>query len=256
MLKKEFRKFRNFVFDLDGTVWYWDELIPGVKETIEHLQKEGREIYFVTNNSMLSPEGFLKKLKGFGLKTDIFHITSSPEMVLEYLKKKGAKKIFCMSLKETRDYFKRNGLEISEEPDCVVVNYNEEGEEKIKKAAEFVSKGIPFITNATGKLWVLSGKKLPGTGVFVEKVEKLSGMKVEVVGKPSDFSVSYVRNKYSLNPEETVMFGDSLNSDIKFARKLGWAFAFVLTGEYTGEDLEKIEEKPDFVLESVKDALE
>ena len=255
MLKKEFQKFKKFVFDLDGTVWYWDELVPGAKEVIETLQEDGKEVFFLTNNSMLSPEGFFRKLEEFGLKTDVFHIISSSEIILNYLREKKANKIFCMSLKETEDYFKNNGLEISEDPDYVVVIYNREGDMKIMKAAELVSRGVPFITNATGKVWVLKDKRLPGTGIFVEKVENLSGGKVEVVGKPSDFSVLYTKNKYSLNPEETIMFGDSLNSDRNFARKSGWKFGFVLTGEYTKSDSEKLNdnEKPDFILDSVKD---
>ena len=147
------------------------------------------------------------------------------------------------------------GFEFSESPDCVVIIYNEEKEEKIRKAAELMASGTPAITNATGKKWVLKDKVLPGTGVFVEKVESLSGKKVEVVGKPSDFSVNYVKEKYGLVPEETVFFGDSLNSDRIFAGKLGWSFVFVLSGEYNIVDLNKVpeSEKPYVVLNSAKE---
>ncbi|UCG95171.1 MAG: HAD hydrolase-like protein [archaeon] len=117
-----------------------------------------------------------------------------------------------------------------------------------------VSRGVPAVTNGRGKVWALKDKRLPGTGVYVEKVENMSGRRVEVAGKPSDFSVGYVKSKFKLNPKETVFFGDSLNSDMKFARKLGWAFAFALTGEYGREDLEKVE-KPDFVLENLREIL-
>ncbi len=255
MLRKEFQKFKNFVFDLDGTIWYWSELIPGVKEVISVIREAGKEIFFVTNNSMLSPDGFVKKLNEFGLSTDLSHLTCSNEIILTYLQQRGAKRIFSLSLKDADSYFTKNGMELSEDPDYVVIIYNEESEDKLKKAAELMTRGVPAVTNATGKKWVLKDKILPGTGVFVEKVEKLSGKKVEVVGKPSDFSVDYVRKKCNLKPEETVFFGDSLNSDRIFARKLGWSFAFVLTGEYSKEDLEKIPrtEQPDFVLNNLKE---
>ena len=256
MLRKEFGQFKNFVFDIDGTIWYWDELIEGAKEAIEALRAEGKEVFFVTNNSMLSPEGFVKKLKSLGIETDKFHVTCSNEMIVTYLKENGVKRIFCLALEEAKKYFKESGFEFSESaPECVVIIYNEESEEKLRKAAELMREGVPAITNATGKKWVLKGKVLPGTGVFVEKVEKLSGKKVEIVGKPSDFSVAYVKNKYNLNPSETIFFGDSLNSDRLFAKKLGWRFAFVLTGEYTMEDLAALPEndRPEFVIDSVKE---
>lgn len=250
-----FSSFKNFVFDLDGTVWYWDQLVPGVKETMEALREEGKGIYFVTNNSMLSPGGFVRRLENLGLKTDPGRVVCSPEIILQYLRKAGAKRIYCLSLKETLEYFLEEGLETGDDPDYVLIIYNKGDEGMLEKAAEFMSGGVPAITNGRGKVWALKDRRLPGTGVYVEKVEKLSDRMVEVVGKPSDFSVDYTRKKFNLNPGETIFFGDSLNSDFKFARKLGWAFAFVLTGEYNRVDLKNFE-KPDFVLESMADILE
>ncbi len=245
--------FRNFVFDLDGTVWYWDRLVPGAREFLDKLHKEGKQVYFVTNNSMLSPSGFVSKLESLGIITEEFRLTCSLELILQYLRQEGARKIFCVSKKEAKEYFVREGMELSEEPDYVVVVYNDE-QERLEKAAKLVSRGTPFITNATGMKWPLGGRTLPGVGVFVKKVEELSGAKAEVIGKPSDFSVSYVKNKYGLEPGETIFFGDSLKSDLEFAKKLGWAFAFVATGEYTKEDLKKLAgKKPDFVLEKLGD---
>lgn len=257
MLKSEFQRFNNFVFDLDGTVWYWDQLVPGASETIEYLQKEGKNIFFVTNNSMLSPEGFVFKLKELGIETDIFHVTCTIELILRYLKDKGAKKVYCLSKPDSRRYLEENGLEISEEPECVIVTYHDEPENNVSKAAE-LAKSVPLITNATGRFWALKDRKLPGVGVFVERVESLSGRNAEIIGKPSDFSVSYVKEKYGLNPEETIFFGDSLNSDRLFARKSGWTFAFVTTGEYIREDSDKLgqEDKPDFVLGCLKEIME
>ncbi|UCG95172.1 MAG: hypothetical protein JSV92_03965 [archaeon] len=91
MLREEFSGFKNFVFDLDGTVWYWDQLVPGAKEALETAAAEGKEIYFVTNNSMLSPEGFVRKLEKLGVKTETSRLVCSPEIIVHYLKEKNAK---------------------------------------------------------------------------------------------------------------------------------------------------------------------
>lgn len=254
MLKSEFQKFHNFVFDLDGTVWYWDELVPGVKEAMEALRTAGKEIYFLTNNSMLSPQGFVERLGMLGIKTDVSRIICPADFIATYLREKGAKRIFTISLDAMDDYLKEKGFLISGEPDYVVLTFSRDREPLESRAVEFISKGVPAITNATGKKWVLRDRVLIGTGVIVEKIEKLSGRKIELVGKPSDFSVNYVKKNYDFKPEETIYIGDSLNSDMKFARKSGWSFAFVLTGEYARRDLEKWE-KPDFVLENPGDML-
>ncbi len=255
MLKEEYKKFKNFVFDLDGTVWYWDELVQGAKEGIDFLRDNGKEVYFLTNNSMLFPSGFKERLDMLGIDTEISRIICPADFIVSYLREKGAKKVFSVSLDTMETYIKKNGFEISDDPDYVVVTFSSSDEPKVDIAAKIMKKGIPAITNATGKKWVLKGKVLPGTGVIVEKIENLSGSKIEVVGKPSDFAVRYVKDNFNFKPDETIYFGDSLNSDMLFARKSGWSFCFVLTGEYKMEDLDDIEEKPDFIINNIKEIL-
>ena len=256
MLKKDFQDFKNFVFDLDGTFWYWDELTPGAKELFEFLVKEGKGVYFVSNNSMLAPHHYDEKLKELGVEVDERMVTCSVEVIVEYLKTKGIRKIFCLSRPEVTDFFSKSGFEITEDAECVVVTYHDIEEGEIKKASEIALRGVPVITNARGKVWALKGRNLPGVGVIVEKVEKMSGKKARTVAKPSEFLAGYIDKKYSLDPEKTVFFGDSLNSDLVFARMMGWKFAFVLTGHYTREDMDKREDKPDYVLETLEEVLE
>jgi len=255
MLKKEFQKFKNFVFDLDGTFWYWDELTPGARELYELLRKEGKEVYFVSNNSMLPPHEYDEKLKELGVDVEPERITCSVEIIAKYLKENKMKKIFCLSRPEVRDFFAESGFEITEDADCVVVTYHDIEDGEVRKAAEIARGGVPIITNAKGMVWALKDRQLPGVGVIVKKVEDLSGKKAKMVAKPSQCLAKDIDKKYSMEAEETVFFGDSLNSDLKFADLMGWKFAFVLTGHYTMEDLKKRNEEPDFVLKDLGEVI-
>ncbi len=44
----------TFVFDLDGTVWYWTRLDAGVSRTISRLRMLGKTVLYVTNNTIAS----------------------------------------------------------------------------------------------------------------------------------------------------------------------------------------------------------
>ena len=38
------------LFDLDGTIYYGSKIIDGANETIDYFRKNGKKIYFTTNN--------------------------------------------------------------------------------------------------------------------------------------------------------------------------------------------------------------
>jgi len=259
MLRKEFQKYENFVFDLDGTVWYWSKLVPGVKETIEHLKRIGKKIFYLTNNSVYGPDGFAKKLQELGLETDVYNVTCASEFFLFYLKREGFTKVFVLGEKGLKNFLERNGVKITKDnPKCVLIAQEKiENKENEKIAVDLISKGIPAIGAACGKFWVMGDKVKTGVGAVIERLEKITGKKIKIIGKPSQISIDYVKQKYNFNSKETIFFGDELNSDIVFANKSGWDSAFVLTGRDNSEQVEEMkEEKPDFILANLKEILE
>ena len=80
-----FEKYKCFVFDLDGTIWWWSELCPGAKEVVDTLRDEGKEVYFLTNNSMLSPQGFVERLGKLGIKTEVDKIICPADFIATFL---------------------------------------------------------------------------------------------------------------------------------------------------------------------------
>ena len=90
------QKHSAFVFDLDGTLWKGTDLVPGASEVLEllryqvgsgstreprtphrshampcHHLLQGKKVYFVTNNSTLSRQEFLRKCQALGLKASL-----------------------------------------------------------------------------------------------------------------------------------------------------------------------------------------
>lgn len=57
-----------FVLPLqDGVVYHENKLIPGAKELVSWLQREGKEFLFLTNSSDKTPKDLKYKLSSFGI---------------------------------------------------------------------------------------------------------------------------------------------------------------------------------------------
>jgi len=67
--------------------------------------------------------------------------------------------------------------------------------------------------------------------------------------------VNVLLNKFNLNKEDAIMFGDRIYTDMKMAENAEISSALMLTGEATREDVEKSEIKPDYIFENMKEVL-
>ena len=50
----------GYIFDLDGTIYIDNEIIPGVAEAIKGLKDRGDKVIFLTNKSIASREDYVK----------------------------------------------------------------------------------------------------------------------------------------------------------------------------------------------------
>lgn len=58
----------TFLLDCDGVIYHGAHVVPGVKETLQHLRKLGKKIIFVTNNAAKSRPQYLKTFEKLGIE--------------------------------------------------------------------------------------------------------------------------------------------------------------------------------------------
>src|SRR5258708_18896857 len=61
------KDFHAYLLDLDGVVWRGDQLLPGVRDFVHLLDITGRQVLFVSNNSVATPNEVAEKLAGLGV---------------------------------------------------------------------------------------------------------------------------------------------------------------------------------------------
>lgn len=102
----------------------------------------------------------------------------------------------------------------------------------------------------------VEGGEIPDCAAMIGAVEGATGKKVEViVGKPSDIMIQVAGEAMDLNPQDCLLVGDRLETDMVMGKKAGMATALVLTGVTTRKALWQSPLQPDYIWESVAEII-
>jgi ribonucleotide monophosphatase NagD (HAD superfamily) len=77
--------FDAFVFDLDGTVYLGDVLLPGARPVIDALRDRGKVVRFITNNPTKDPFEYANKLTRLGIPTSADHVVNTVSTMARWL---------------------------------------------------------------------------------------------------------------------------------------------------------------------------
>lgn len=246
----------TFIFDLDGTVWEWNRLKEGVKETIETLERNDKTIHYLTNNALLRREQYAKKLRDLGLPATTENVISASYIAAKALDAEDVRSVFVVGEEGLRDELEEVGITHSEEAEDVLVTVDRNFSYwKMAKAADILREGGTLWTTTVDNYWWAGDRYLPGTNALVTSVKLASDVDEAIIlGKPSEYAMDVVRNEWSMLPDNTVMIGDNIHSDIVFGNRMGFMTALVLGGATTQDDLRNVDgfEKPNIVFRSFK----
>jgi len=148
-----------------------------------------------------------------------------------------------------------NGYSIVDhDPDYVVVGEGRTATfEMFETAVQMVLAGAKLIaTNLDPNCPTSSGVR-PGCGAMVALLEAATKVKAFSVGKPSPVMMRMARKELGLATSETVMIGDTMETDIVGGVQMGYRTVLVLSGGTKREDLKHHAFQPDLVVDSVAD---
>lgn len=255
--------FKGFIFDLDGTVYLSDRLISGADRVIRNLRQAGKKVVFLSNKPLQTREDYATKLTHLGIPTQPDEVINSTFVMVHYLKKHAPEaKLFVVGELPFIEELKRAGFKITEEPeevDYVIAAFDRTFDyRKLNIAFQAIKKfGAHFIATNPDRTCPVEGGEIPDCAGMIAAIEAVTEKKVEViVGKPSPIMVETVLDVLGLNPEDCILIGDRLETDIRMGKEAGIATGIVLTGVTREEDLRKIKHtpgQPDFVFQSIAD---
>ena len=219
----------GFVFDLDGCVWNGNVLNPGAGETLAALDRAGRRLAFVSNNSRATGADLRERLHALGV-TVAQHALSPLEIIGEVITERWSRsRVLVMGAREMEDAIAGAGHAIVDFKDwraATVVAVGNDFDltfERLTMAARAAAATGRLVTpNVDPRLPVEGGEFLPGCGAIVNAVAVAAGgVEPVVVGKPEPPLFRMALERLGLPPSRVAMVGDSLGADILGARGVG-----------------------------------
>lgn len=239
---------------MDGVIYSGTRLIPGAANFITRLRNNWIPYRFLTNNSQRARRDVALKLRRLGIQAepeDVFTCAMATARFLASQKRGGT--AYVIGENGLANALHVNGYTIvDDDADYVVVG---EGRtltfEMIERGVRLVERGARLIaTNLDPSCPTESGIR-PGCGAIVAMIEKATGVKAFSVGKPSPVMMRAARKEMGLSSEQTVMVGDTMETDILGAVQLGYRSVLVLSGGTKREDLSRFAYQPDIVVENI-----
>lgn len=251
-----------YIFDLDGTIYLGDELLPGAARMIEELRSQGIPTRFLSNNPTKDPQEYAAKLTALGIPTDVADIANTVVTTTRWLTENHPDAVlFCIGEEPLQRALRNAGFRLSEDPaeiDIVIASYDRGFDyRKLQIAFDAIwyhKRAILIQTNPDRFCPFPGGRGEPDCAAMTAAIEAATGVKCEVsLGKPSPLMLHEAMAGLDVDVRNSVMIGDRLQTDIAMALDNDMLSALVLTGEATAEDAAALapEEQPTYVLDRV-----
>lgn len=250
--------YRGAVIDLDGTIYRGTEALPGAREAITTLRERGVSLLFFSNNPTKTPAEYVDRLADLGIDARPEEIVSAASVTTSYLAREhDDDRLFVVGSSGLYAQLEDAGLVLTDEvgaADVLVASYDRTFDyDRLTEALWVLDGGAAFVgTDPDVTVPQGDGPMVPGSGAIIGAIAGVAGRDPEiVVGKPSTEAIETAIDALDVPPEECLVIGDRLHTDIELGTRAGMTTALVLTGVTSRATLADAEPTPDYVLESI-----
>ena len=259
MPKRRPPPFPGYIFDLDGTIYLSDELIPGAAETVAALRARGARCAFLSNKPIQTREDYAAKLNRLGISVADADVINSTFVMARYLARTApGARVYVIGEPPLVRELEKAGMRSSDDPakiEYVVCAFDRTLHYgKINIAFQAVRRGARLVATNPDRTCPFKGYELPDCAGVIGMMEALTGEKVDpIVGKPNPMMIEACAERLRMPARECLFVGDRLETDMVMGRRAGCRTALVLTGVTDRAVLARSEVRPDYVLNSVRD---
>jgi 4-nitrophenyl phosphatase len=249
--------YNGIILDVDGTVVHGDEPIPGAAEGLDSVSRAGLDRVFLSNNPTERPAAYESRFETAGFDVDREEVFTAGTITTDYLLSEHADdRLFVIGDPGLDSQLLAADLTLTDDPeaaDALVASMDREfGYQSLCDAIVALDDGVQFIGTDPDMLIPQTSYNIPGTGAMLHAIEGVTDREVDVIcGKPSEFARRTVLDFLGCLPEECLVVGDRLNTDIELGAAAGMTTVLVRTGITDDETLAGSPITPDYVLDSL-----
>jgi 4-nitrophenyl phosphatase len=256
---------KALILDMDGVLWRDDTPIGDLPAIFARIRERGLNVAMATNNATKTVDEYLEKFSGFGVNLEPWQIITSSLATAEVLAKgfpnRGS--VFVVGENGIQRALEDEGFTAIIDPQdetmpaAVVAGIDRFiSYAKLRRATLHIRAGVPFYGTNPDRTFPTPQGLVPGAGAILAAIEAATDVKPIVIGKPSPFMMHMSLERLGTRPEETLVVGDRLETDIVAGQAAGCGTALVLSGVSTREQAEAWEPAPDFIDEDLSSLVE
>ena len=248
---------RLFLLDMDGTLYLDEQLFNKVPEFLSFIRQQGGRYLFLTNNSSRGVEGYIEKMRRLGIETTAEdYLTSADAAEHTLLTEFPGQQCYVSGTASLKAQLTGAGIQVADtlSDDITVLLSGFDTEltfQKLEDSCILLNRGVTWL--ATNPDWVCPTwyGSVPDCGSVCEMLHRATGREPEFIGKPRPAMVRLALAETGFPPEQAVLIGDRLYTDIACAVNAGIDSVFVLSGEGTRDDIERDGIRPTWVYDDI-----
>ena len=226
------------------------------------IKARGGRYLYLTNNSSKSVDKYVEKMNRVHIPAVSEDFFTSTDAACVYLRQNyHGNKIYALGTASFRNQLMNAGFPITDhledDIDCLLMGFDTELTfKKLEDACILLGRGVQYL--ATNPDWVCPTAYgyVPDCGSVSQMLFNATKRKPYFIGKPEPAIALLAIEKAGYQPEDAVLIGDRIYTDIACGVNAGITTVLVFSGETTREDWEKSEIKPAFTCQSIADIYE
>ena len=248
-----------WLFDMDGTLYEDERVFDGSADLLATIRAQGGQYVYITNNSSKNVGDYVARLERMNIASVVEDFYTSVEATAQHLlKNHPGELVYCQGTRSLLAQLRDFGIDVTDQVDdnatVVLIGFDTElTMEKLRRTCIMLGKDVTYLATNPDLVCPTSFGFEPDCGSMAISLYNATGKKPQVIGKPEPDMVYSVMEKFQVAPEQCVLVGDRLYTDIATGINAGITTICVLTGEATLEDLETTEFQPTYIFDSVRE---
>lgn len=256
---------KALILDMDGVLWRSETPISDLPAIFARIRKRGLKVVMATNNATKTVDEFLAKFAKFNVTLEPWQIVTSSLATAYTLEKEfpNGERVFVIGENGIQRALESQGITIITDPEdetpveAVVVGIDRcISYPKLRRASMHIRAGARFYGTNPDKTFPTPQGLAPGAGSILAAIEAACDVSPTIIGKPQPFMMQMALERLGTQPEETLVVGDRLETDIAAGQAAGSKTALVLSGVSTKQQAKDWQPALEIIAEDLASLIE
>lgn len=244
------------LLDIDGVLAVSWVPLPGAIDTIGWLRSHGVPFRLITNTTTKTRADLATTLRDAGFDVRDDELITAVAATAQYLRANHPN-ARCFLLSDGDAGADLEGVELADLDVADVIVLGGASEDftytTMNRIFGRLMDGATLVGMHRNLYWRTSDGLELDAGAYIAGLEEASGREAVICGKPSGPYFDAALAMLGVPREGTIMVGDDIVNDVRGAQVLGLRGVLVRTGKFLPDDLTKVPDPPDHVLETIAD---